>query len=131
MGRPGYRAKYHPGFFDTLDKAAEGMTDKEFTLFWELFNHEVNNLSKNPYRLSRECKYGNLKEAGNRTISFHSKLPRIGTGDLRIIFKIDEDSRINYYLAIGKRINDRPRPADDLYSIATDIVDVETDRKQS
>lgn len=118
MSKRQYESEFHPGFFDTLDAASEHMTEEQFSMFYELFQHQRSILEKNPYNNSRECEYGILNEQGFRTITFHSKVPRTGTGDMRIIFQVDEDDKIIFYFAIGKRINKRPRPADDIYSKA-------------
>lgn len=117
-----YESEFHPGFFDTLDATTEHMTDAEFEMFYQLFKHEQSILEKNPYSNSRECKFGNLRDDGFRTMTFHSKLPKVNTGDMRVIFKIDEDGKIIFYFAVGKRFNKRPRPADDIYSKAEQML---------
>ncbi|MBP3040354.1 hypothetical protein J9303_12755 [Bacillaceae bacterium Marseille-Q3522] len=117
-----YESKFHPSFFDTFDDAANDMSEKEFSIFYELFQHELRMLEKNPYSNSRECKYGILRELGFRTMTFLSKLPRTGTGDMRIIFEVKEDAKIVNYFAVGKRINKKPRPAEDIYSKAESIL---------
>lgn len=122
MNKPQYMSEFHPRFFDTLDAVSEHMNDEQFSMFYELFNHELSILEKNPYNNSRECEYGILNEQGFRTMTFHSKLPRIGTGDMRIIFQVDEDNKIIFYFAVGKRINKRPRPAEDIYSKAESML---------
>lgn len=122
MSTQKYESKFHPEYFDTFDKVSANMTDEEFTMFYDLLQHEISTLEKNPYSNSRECKYGILHEQGFRTMSFHSSLPKFGTGDMRIIFEVDEDTRTNYYFAVGKRINTRPRPEEDIYSISESLL---------
>jgi len=116
MNQKQYDYQFHPNFFDTLDDATEHMTEEEFSMFFELFQHELSILHKNPYNNSRKCKCGILREKGFHTMTFHSKLPRSGTGDMRIIFEIVGESKLIFCFAIGKRINTRPRPKDDIYS---------------
>lgn len=41
---------------------------------------------------------------------------------MRVIFKIDENTKTNYYFAVGKRINTRPRPLEDIYSKAENLL---------
>jgi mRNA-degrading endonuclease RelE of RelBE toxin-antitoxin system len=122
MSKRQYESQFNPGFFDTLDAASEHMTEDEFSMFYELFKHELSILEKNPYNNSRECEYGILQDQGFRTMTFHSKLPKIGTGDMRVIFKVDDDAKIVFYFAVGKRINKRPRPAADIYSKAESML---------
>ncbi|OAH55029.1 MULTISPECIES: hypothetical protein [Bacillaceae] len=122
MSKQKYESEFHPKFFDTLDDATDHMTEEEFSMFYELFEHERKILEKNPYNNSRECKYGILREKGFRTMTFHSKLPKNGTGDMRIIFEVNEETKIVFYFAVGKRINERPRPADDIYSKAENML---------
>lgn len=116
MNKKQYKAKYHPGYFDTEDAETEHMTDEEFEMFFELLNHEKNILEKNPYSNSRECKFGILRDEGFRTMAFHSKLPKVNTGDMRIVFQVNEEEKTIFYFAVGKRINERPRPESDIYS---------------
>lgn len=118
--RNNYRAKFHPLYFKCLDDIEEKMTESDFEEFFNLLNHEINVLMKNPYSNSRPCKFGILKELGFRTITFHSRKPRIGRGDMRLIFKVNDDKKITFYFAVGKRINLRPRPKNDIYSIVED-----------
>lgn len=117
-----YESKFHPEYFDTFDHVADKMTNTEFAMFYELFQHVIDTLEKDPYSNSRECQYGILHEKGFRTMTFHSKLPKIHTGDMRVIFKIDENTKTNYYFAVGKRINTRPRPPEDIYSKAESLL---------
>jgi len=130
MSQQKYNAEFHPGFFDTLDRVEDRMTEEEFDVFYNLFEHERKTLEKNPYNNSRECVYGILRDNEFRTMTFHSKLPRIGTGDMRIIFKVDEITKTVLYYAIGKRINKRPRPEDDIYSVATSMLEEEQEDKK-
>lgn len=118
MSKKKYESEFHPGFFDTLDDTAKDMTEEQFEVFFELFKHEQKILEKDPYSNSRECEFGILRDEGFRTMTFHSKLPKKNTGDMRVIFKVDEDDKIVFYFAVGKRINTRPRPANDIYSKA-------------
>ncbi|HWL22203.1 MAG TPA: hypothetical protein VNR38_00380 [Ureibacillus sp.] len=119
MSKSKYKTKYHPVFYETLDHLEEQMTEQEFDEFYDQLMHEINKvLAPDPFNNSRECKYGILKELGFRTITFHSKPLKIGTGDMRLIFKVDESNQLNLYFAVGKRFNTRPRPDEDIYSIA-------------
>jgi len=118
MSKKNYDYKFHPHFFDILDETTKHLSDEEFSNFFALFEHELSILNKDPYSNSRNCKYGILHDKEFRTMTFHSQLPRSGTGDMRIIFEIDEESKLVLYWAVGRRINTRPRSKEDIYSKA-------------
>ena len=120
MSKGKYKNKFHPLFYGTLDKIQEQMSEQEFDEFYDLLMHEINKvLAQDPLNNSRKCKFGILSELGFRTITFHSKIPKIGTGDMRLIFEVDDSNKIIYFFAVlGIRINERPRPDTDIYSIA-------------
>lgn len=123
MSKSKYQAKYHPVFYDTLDQLQEQMSEQEFEELFDLLMHEINKtLARDPFSNSRECKFGILSKLGFRTITFHSKKPKIGTGDMRLIFEVDESNQINFYFAVGERINKKPRPDEDIYSIAEKLL---------
>lgn len=117
-----YENRFHPQFFNSLDDISSHMNDVDFSIFYELFQHELDVLKKDPYTNSRECKYEILREKGLRTMTFHSKLPRVGTGNMRIIFKIEETSKLILFYAVGMRINTKPRPEDDIYSKVESLI---------
>ena len=118
MNKAKYKNKFHPFFYDTLDIIQEQMTEQQFDEFYDLLMHEINKvLAQDPFNNSRKCKFGILSELGFRTITFHSRIPKLGTGDMRLIFEVDECAKTNFYYAVGIRINKKPRPDRDIYSI--------------
>lgn len=104
-----YQAKYHTLFFTNLDEIEKQKTKDEFEEFFSLLNQLIDILLNNPYSNSQPCKFGILKELGFRTITFHSSLPKIGRGDMRLIFKVDDNKKITFYFAVGKHILRRAR----------------------
>lgn len=105
MSKSKYQVKYHPVFYDTLDKLQEQMSEQEFDEFYDLLMHEINKtLAQDPFNNSRECKFGILSDIGFRTITFQSKKRKLELVICALFLKLMKVTKSTFILLLEKEL---------------------------
>jgi mRNA-degrading endonuclease RelE of RelBE toxin-antitoxin system len=106
-----------PAFEKRFESDANG-----FNECWSMIENELRRIQKSPEKMGKKCEYEPLSSEGFRKTKFFSKKSSQHSSekpDLRIIYHYDQTKNEVKVLTIGFRINKKPRPKDDPYSVAS------------
>lgn len=123
-----YQIEYGDEFLDDLDFIEELLEEdprRNWTSFIKQLRNEMKRLDQDPIGPSRACKYPPLSTYRYRKRYFHSIPLKIKqqlgfedlSSDFRLVFKVNESTKVIYFHAIGPRIKERnPKNPNDIWS---------------